>query len=221
MVVYERPPKTTPPVGKLERANPAVVIVKHKDYNRDRFRQGGHEAAPKNPTNEHGPPHIPIEDHLKQKATENAEHRVATSKDEVQPKLGDQPETTMVHVAPDSGTPGGAASIVNQMPKQTLNDASSARMVSLLPDVVPPPSPVNFNAPYNSGAYGLSRSNINQQAVAMPYSNPVASMPYQGYRYYGYPNANAPQSGQVRSLHKNRNWQTIYNQILLGRRTNG
>lgn len=215
MVVYERPPRTTPPVGHVEKANPAVVIVKHDDYNHNKENQV--TAALHYPFNEHGPVHIPIEDNLMQKAKENEEHQIAASKDEVTQNQSEQPETTTVHITPDNGAPGGAVSIVNQVPKQTLSDASAARMVSLLPDAVPSANrPVN--ALDNSQMYGLSRSNIMQQYGSVPNTNPAGYNAYQGYRYEKYPSFNGMQSGQVRSLPKKASWQSVYNRLLQQRR---
>ena len=207
MVVYERPPRTTPPVGKVAKANPAVVIVKHKDYNRDRNSL----AAPmRNPINEHEPFHIPIEDHLIQQAKENADHRVASSKDEVLSTNSDQSQSTLVHIAPDTGAPGGAVSIVNQVPKQAINDASAARLVSLLPDTSFPQSTAN----YNTQVYGQSRSDVMRQYAALRNSNPARSMAYSGYRYYGYPNSGMSQNAQARSIQPKAEWQSVYNRLL-------
>ena len=214
MVVYERPPRTTPPVGKLEKANPAVVIVKHKDYHRDHFKDDGLTTPLRNPTNEHGPVHIPVEDHLMQQAKENSEHQIASSKDEVLPGHGEQSESTLVHITPDNGAPGGAASIVNQVPKEMYSDASAARMVSLLPDTATSPTTVNHNAPYNLQAYGQARNGILQQSAAIPNSNVANSMLSQGYRYYSYPNFGLQQNAQARSLPGKANWQSVYKQLL-------
>lgn len=206
MVVYERPPRTTPPEGKVAKADPAVVIVKHKDYNRD---HNSLKSPMHNPVNEHEPVHIPIEDHVIQQTKENAEHRVASSKDEVQSTNSDQSQSTLVHIAPDTGAPGGAVSIVNQVPKELLNDASAARLVSLLPDTSFPRT-----ANYNTQAYGQSRSGVMRQYGAVRNSNPASSMAYAGYRYYGYPNSGMSQNAQARSIQPKANWQSVYNRLL-------
>ena len=210
MVVYERPPRTTPPAGKLEKANPAVVVIQHKDYNRDHFRDDSSRAPMRYPTNEQGPVNIPIEDYLIQKAKENAEHRVASSKDEVLPASRDPSQTTLVHIAPDSGAPGGAVSIVNQVPKETLTDASASRLVSLVPDAVSAPKTAN----YNQQGYGQSRSNLMQQYAVARSSNPVSSSAYPGYGYYSYPNFGIAQNAQARSSLAKANWPSVYNQLL-------
>lgn len=135
MVIYERPPRTTPPMGKLEKASPAVVVVKHKDNEQNRL--GGPAAAPpiNHPSNvKAGQMDIPIEDIAIHQAKERAEHRLGTSKDGVESNENEQ-ESSVVHIAPDNGSPGGAVAVVNQMPKDR-SDAAMARMVSVVPDAV-------------------------------------------------------------------------------------
>ena len=135
MVIYERPPRTTPPMGKLEKANPAVVVVKHKDNEQNRL--AGPAAAPpiNHPSNvKAGQMDIPIEDIAIHQAKERAEHRLGTSKDGVESNENEQ-ESSVVHIAPDNGSPGGAVAVVNQMPKDR-SDAAMARMVSVVPDAV-------------------------------------------------------------------------------------
>ena len=216
MVVYERPPRTTPPAGKLEKANPSVVIVKHKDFTHAEH----HENSPplRNPHNEHGPIDLPIEDITKQQEKERAEHKVVTTKDEVAPlKDSQNPATTIVHITPDNGAPGGAASVVNEAKPAQAHNAAVARMVSLLPDNLHQ----GYNSPPLAGSYNpqanvFSRSAPWQQyAQTMPQTMPQT---YQGYSYY-------PQSenAQTRSLSTGplkSNWENVYNKLLQKRRNN-
>jgi len=217
MVVYERPPRTTPPVGKVDKANPAVVIVKHKDYNRNRFADEKVNAPLRIPINEQAPRNTAIEDHLAQKAKEAAEQKVVSSKDEVLSADRDLSQSTVVRVAPDNGAPGGAVSIVNQVPKQAQSDTAAARLVSLLPDTASVPGAMSNTAQ----AYGNARSDVMQQYAASENSQPGKAMTYEGYRYYGYPNYGMSQNAQTRSLQSKVDWPSVYNQLLKRKQSYG
>eukprot|EP00794_Sanderia_malayensis_P011731 gene11731-12951_t len=247
MVVYMKHPKTTPPTGTLQKPKPGIILVKQRTTPRPPLDLPIEDVSLKQAHDDKLHPEN-IADLINKESISNRENvnKVKPSNQDLTTTdtADDKGHRTVVHIVPDTGVPGGAASIIDQIPKQASNNAAGSRMVSVVPDSHSSSSSGNvrqlspgytrhvtstqYNAPSSvavpNSYWQQQYIDAQQVPVLRPY--PVSGNPAQeavrSYRNslynYGYP-LNV-QTGQTRSINvapvsPNRNsWLAAYNRLL-------